>query len=90
MRRLFVENTPAAANFKGLAWLFLGVATSDSLLYDEEWQAMRKKHPERFRLDYAISREQKNKNGGKMYIQVGLALVLVLSWFNLWGIISLG
>jgi ferredoxin--NADP+ reductase len=64
-----VENTPAAANFKGLAWLFLGVPNSDALLYDDEWQAMKKKSPERFRLDYALSREQKNKSGGKMYIQ---------------------
>ena len=26
LRRLFVEQTPAAKAFKGLAWLFLGVA----------------------------------------------------------------
>ena len=37
-RRLFVEKTPAAAAYKGLAWLFLGVANSDALLYDDEWQ----------------------------------------------------
>lgn len=61
--------TPAAAAYKGQAWLFLGVANSDSLLYDDEWQASLKTHPSNFRLDYALSREQNNKKGGKMYIQ---------------------
>jgi ferredoxin--NADP+ reductase len=69
IRRLFVENTPAAKAYKGQAWLFLGVANTDSLLYDDEWQAVKKKYPNQFRLDYALSREQNNKNGGKMYIQ---------------------
>ena len=69
LRRLFVERTPAAANFKGLAWLFLGVATADGLLYDSEWQKILKERPDQFRLDYALSREQQNKAGGKMYIQ---------------------
>lgn len=69
IRRLFVEDTPAARNFKGLAWLFLGVANTDSLLYDEDWQKIKAKNPEKFRLDYALSREQNNKKGGKMYIQ---------------------
>jgi ferredoxin--NADP+ reductase len=32
-------------------------------------QAVKKDHPEQFRLDYALSREQKNAKGGKMYIQ---------------------
>merc|ERR1719453_468100 len=26
-------------------------------------------YPKQFRVDYALSREQKNRNGGKMYIQ---------------------
>jgi ferredoxin--NADP+ reductase len=69
IRRLFEENTPAANAYKGQAWLFLGVANSDALLYDDEWQAVLKKNPEQFRLDYAISREQENKKGGKMYVQ---------------------
>ena len=30
---------------------------------------MLKNNPDNFRLDYALSREQKNKKGGKMYIQ---------------------
>ena len=53
----------------GLAWLFLGVANSDALLYDDEWQEVLKTNPDNFRLDYALSREQTNKKGGKMYIQ---------------------
>ena len=69
VRRLFVEDTPAAAAYQGQAWLFLGVANSDALLYDEEWQDVLSKYPKQFRLDYALSREQENKKGGKMYIQ---------------------
>jgi ferredoxin--NADP+ reductase len=69
IRRLFVEKTPAAEAYKGQAWLFLGVANSDALLYDDEWQDVLKKYPDNFRLDYAISREQENKKGGKMYVQ---------------------
>jgi ferredoxin--NADP+ reductase len=101
-KRLFVEKTPAAANFKGLAWLFLGVANSDALLYDDELQVVVRanpcklstlrifnavcfiikkktflcshqtiaaKYPNNFKLDYALSREQTNAKGGKMYIQ---------------------
>ena len=35
---MFVENGPAAEAYKGVAWLFLGVANSDALLYDDELQ----------------------------------------------------
>ena len=60
----------ACGRYKGLAWLFLGVANKDALLYDDEWQASLAKHPDNFRVDYALSREgPKNKQGGKMYIQ---------------------
>eukprot|EP00908_Phaeocystis_cordata_P023833 Transcript_6286.p1 GENE.Transcript_6286~~Transcript_6286.p1 ORF type:complete len:256 (-),score=125.39 Transcript_6286:272-1039(-) len=69
IRRLFVEKTPYGEAYKGLAWLFLGVANTDALLYDDEWQEVLKSHPDNFKLDYALSREQTNKNGGKMYIQ---------------------
>jgi ferredoxin--NADP+ reductase len=69
IRRLFTEKTPAGEAYKGVAWLFLGVANSDALLYDEEWQEVKKNYPDNFRLDYALSREQSNKDGGKMYIQ---------------------
>merc|ERR1712176_364446 len=69
IRRLFAEGTPAASAYKGEAWLFLGVANPDALLYDDEFQDAKSKFPDNFRLDYALSREQENKNGGKMYIQ---------------------
>merc|ERR1719395_237417 len=72
IRRLFVEKTPfgeAYTKGKGIAWLFLGVANSDALLYDDEWQEVLKKYPKNFKLDYALSREATNSKGGKMYIQ---------------------
>eukprot|EP00980_Cylindrotheca_fusiformis_P031165 scaffold25921_cov137-Cylindrotheca_fusiformis.AAC.8 len=69
VRRLFFENTPAAATYKGEAWLFLGVANSDALLYDDEFKKAKERFPDNFRLDYALSREETNKSGGKMYIQ---------------------
>merc|ERR1712084_153844 len=69
IRRLFVEKTPFGEVYSGLAWLFLGVANTDALLYDDEWQQVLKEYPDNFRLDYALSREQTNKDGGKMYIQ---------------------
>merc|ERR1712146_241444 len=65
----FIEDTPAAKAYKGVAWLFLGVANSDALLYDDELQMIKQKFPDQFKLDYALSREQTNKKGGKMYIQ---------------------
>merc|ERR1712046_424607 len=69
IRRLFVEKTPFGEVYKGLAWLFLGVANTDALLYYDEWQEVLKSHPDNFRVDYALSREQTNVDGGKMYIQ---------------------
>eukprot|EP00592_Proboscia_alata_P014933 CAMPEP_0194394524 /NCGR_PEP_ID=MMETSP0174-20130528/123900_1 /TAXON_ID=216777 /ORGANISM="Proboscia alata, Strain PI-D3" /LENGTH=340 /DNA_ID=CAMNT_0039190329 /DNA_START=449 /DNA_END=1471 /DNA_ORIENTATION=- len=69
IRRLFTEDPPAGQAYKGQAWLFLGVANSDALLYDDEWQKVKEEYPDNFRLDYALSREQNNKSGGKMYIQ---------------------
>ncbi|CAL6443468.1 unnamed protein product [Bathycoccus prasinos] len=68
IRRFFVEGVPSW-NFTGLAWLFMGVANSDATLYDDEFQECVKRFPGQFRIDYALSREQNNKKGGKMYIQ---------------------
>jgi ferredoxin--NADP+ reductase len=68
IRRFFVEDIPSW-NFTGLAWLFMGVANSDATLYDDEFQECVKRFPGQFRVDYALSREQNNKKGGKMYIQ---------------------
>lgn len=55
--------------FNGLAWLFFGVAYTPNILYKEELEALQEQYPDNFRLTYAISREQKNVQGGKMYIQ---------------------
>jgi ferredoxin--NADP+ reductase len=55
--------------FKGLAWLIFGVATSPNILYKEELEKLQQQFPDNFRLTYAISREQKNSEGGRMYIQ---------------------
>ena len=68
IRRFFLEDVPEW-EFKGLAWLFMGVANSDAKLYDDEFQECAKRFPDQFRIDYALSREDTNKSGGKMYIQ---------------------
>ena len=47
LRRMFMEDTPF--KFSGLAWLFLGVANTDSLLYDDEWKEYLKLFPDNFR-----------------------------------------
>ncbi|CAJ1354703.1 unnamed protein product, partial [Effrenium voratum] len=59
--------------FKGVAWLFMGVPYSKSLLYDDEHQEYTSKYPDQFRYDYAVSREQSNAAGQKMYIQTKMA-----------------
>merc|ERR1711988_2087796 len=77
LRYLFSDkagaNPDGSRKFKGLAWLFLGVPYSKSLLYDDENVEYKKKFPAQFRYDYAISREQKNAEGQKMYIQTKIA-----------------
>merc|ERR1712060_457685 len=57
----------------GLAWLFLGVPYSNSLLYVDEHDEYTKQFPGQFRFDYAVSREQKNAAGQKVYIQTKMA-----------------
>lgn len=59
--------------FKGFAWLFFGIPTTPNILYKEELEEMQEKYPDNFRLTYAISREQKNSEGGRMYIQHRIA-----------------
>ncbi|KDP34933.1 hypothetical protein JCGZ_09221 [Jatropha curcas] len=68
LRRMFMEDV-SKYKFGGLAWLFLGVANTDSLLYDDEFTKYLQDYPDNFRYDKALSREQKNKSGGKMYVQ---------------------
>lgn len=47
-------------------------------------QAIKATYPDNFRVDYALSREQKNRSGGKMYIQdkVGYLGVVGLGGFR--------
>lgn len=55
--------------FRGKAWLIFGIPTTANILYKDELEEMQAKYPENFELTYAISREQKNSEGGRMYIQ---------------------
>jgi ferredoxin--NADP+ reductase len=55
--------------FNGFAWLLFGVPTTPNILYKEELEEMQAQYPNNFRLTYAISREQNNPEGGRMYIQ---------------------
>ncbi|MDJ0618497.1 MAG: phycobilisome linker polypeptide [Calothrix sp. MO_192.B10] len=70
--RMF-KDAERAANpeyqFKGFAWLIFGVPTTPNILYKEELEEIQQKYADNFRLTYAISREQKNPQGGRMYIQ---------------------
>ncbi|KGF72590.1 ferredoxin-NADP reductase [Neosynechococcus sphagnicola sy1] len=70
--RMFKENNPDY-QFKGLAWLFFGVAYTPNVLYKDELEELQRQFPDNLRLTYAISREQKNASGGKMYIQDRIA-----------------
>ena len=60
-------------NFNGFAWLFFGIPKTPNILYKEELEKLTQDYPENFRMDYTISREQKNSEGGKMYIQHRIA-----------------
>merc|ERR1719375_2449929 len=55
LRLLFNDKAGAAADgsrkFKGLAWLFMGVPYSKSLLYDDEHLDYKSKYPDQFRYD---------------------------------------
>lgn len=70
--RMFKDKERAANpeyQFNGFAWLIFGVPTTPNILYKEELEEMQQKYADNFRLTYAISREQKNPQGGRMYIQ---------------------
>eukprot|EP00930_Biecheleria_cincta_P069153 TRINITY_DN5692_c0_g1_i1.p1 TRINITY_DN5692_c0_g1~~TRINITY_DN5692_c0_g1_i1.p1 ORF type:complete len:394 (-),score=82.26 TRINITY_DN5692_c0_g1_i1:235-1416(-) len=68
LRNLFHDKA-TKNQFKGIAWLFLGVPFTASLLYDDEWKVMQKEFPKQFRYDYAISDEFKRADGSSMYVQ---------------------
>merc|ERR1712176_1382487 len=76
-RLLFHDKAGEAADgtrkFKGLAWMFMGVPYSKSLLYDDEHEEYKAKYPTQWKYDYAVSREDKNAAGQKTYIQTKMA-----------------
>ncbi|MGB3573808.1 MAG: ferredoxin-NADP reductase [Phormidesmis sp.] len=55
--------------FNGKAWLIFGIPKTENILYKEELEEIQSEYPDNFELTYAISREQKNSEGGRMYIQ---------------------
>jgi len=78
LRRLFLENTVARHMYQGTAWLVLGVPTTGSLLYQDEWDQIlhdqsQGKNSGTFKASYAVSREMQNAQGGKLYVQDVLA-----------------
>ncbi|QUW04391.1 ferredoxin--NADP(+) reductase [Chloracidobacterium validum] len=75
--RMFRENNPDY-QFRGSAWLIFGIPTTPNILYREELEDFQQ-HAN-FRLTYAISREQKNAKGGRMYIQDRVAEHVAELW----------
>ncbi len=71
LRRMFepTEIEKHKWNFKGKAWLFMGAPKTANLLYDADFEHYKSKFPENLRYTKAISREQQNTKGGRMYIQ---------------------
>lgn len=65
IKHLFEEDP----DFQGNIWLFFGVPTSSTLLYYSDLERYKHLFGDRFRVDYAISREQKTQDGKKMYVQ---------------------
>ena len=71
LRRMFEpsEREKNNWNFRGKAWLFMGAPKSANLLYEEDLQRYLTNYPDNFKYTKAISREQQNAKGGRMYIQ---------------------
>lgn len=72
LRRMFESgehNKNSGYKFKGKAWLFMGVPKTPNLLYEDDFSRYLTEYPENFRYTKAISREQQNPSGGRMYIQ---------------------
>ena len=71
LRRMFEasERDKNGWAFRGKAWLFMGAPKTPNLLYDEDFNRYDTEFPENFRYTKAISREQQNTKGGRMYIQ---------------------
>jgi ferredoxin--NADP+ reductase len=47
----------------------MGAPTTANLLYDDDFNRYQAEFPDNFRYTKAISREQQNASGGRMYIQ---------------------
>jgi len=72
LQRMFDEKERQANpdyQFRGFAWLIFGIPVTPNILYKEDLESIQSQYPDNFRLTYALSREQKNAEGGKMYIQ---------------------
>ena len=72
LRRMFDPGERARNpeyQFRGLAWLFMGAPKTPNLLYDDDLKSYQAEFPDNFRYTTAISREQQNAKGGRMYIQ---------------------
>jgi ferredoxin--NADP+ reductase len=71
LRRMFEakERSLNGWSFQGKAWLFMGSPTTANLLYDDDFNRYQDEYPDNFRYTKAISREQQNASGGRMYIQ---------------------
>ncbi len=81
--RMFKDNEKAKNpeyQFKGFSWLVFGVPQTANILYKQELEEMQMTYPDHFRMTYAISREQKNSEGGRMYIQNRVAEHAVEMW----------
>jgi ferredoxin--NADP+ reductase len=71
LRRMFepAEREKNGWTFRGKAWLFMGAPKTPNLLYDADFEHYQSEFPDNFRYTKAISREQQNAKGGRMYIQ---------------------
>ncbi|USR89415.1 ferredoxin-NADP reductase [Phormidium yuhuli AB48] len=68
LQRMF-EEKHEDYKFKGKAWLIFGIPYTANILYKDDLEKMQAEYPDQFELTYAISREQTNADGGKMYLQ---------------------
>ena len=71
LRRMFepAERSKNGWKFGGKAWLFMGAPHTANLLYDDDFERYQRDFPDNFHYTKAISREQQNLKGGRMYIQ---------------------
>jgi ferredoxin--NADP+ reductase len=66
--RMLDEDNPDY-KFDGFAWLFFGIPTTANILYKDELEYLQNGSGAHLNVEYAISREQKNASGSRMYIQ---------------------